>query len=68
MGIVIPTQKEPRRMNADKKPWLFLKRINAWNPLANVRELSVPPVYQSEASAAQTEKVRARWGFIGPIP
>ena len=57
-------------MNADKKPWLFLKRINTWNPLANVRELS-SSVYASDAAVAAEDansKVRARWGFIGPIP
>jgi hypothetical protein len=38
-------------MNADKKPWLFLKRINTWNPLANVRELAAPPVYTPDNAA-----------------
>ncbi len=57
-------------MNADKKPWLFLKRVSTWNPLANVTELAAPPVYRAESSEAElpAQKIRARWGFIGPIP
>jgi hypothetical protein len=35
-------------MNADNKPWLFLKRVNHWNPLANVRELSAPAAYLAD--------------------
>lgn len=52
-------------MTADKKPWLFLKRISAWNPLANVRELSAP-VYRSQPSQARAKKARARWDGSTP--
>jgi len=29
-------------MSQDRKPWLFLKRVHTWNPLAGVRHLIVP--------------------------
>jgi hypothetical protein len=29
-------------MNPDKKPWLFLKRLERWSPLAAVRPMLAP--------------------------
>lgn len=29
-------------MTPDRKPWLFLKRVNSWNPWGPMREQLVP--------------------------
>lgn len=29
-------------MNPDRKPWLFVRRLDRWNPLAAVRPMLAP--------------------------
>jgi hypothetical protein len=36
-------------MNPDKKPWLFLKRLETWSPLAAVRPMLIPAVNETIA-------------------
>lgn len=53
-------------MNAEKKPWLFLKRINTWSPLGGMRDLMAPrPVGVEKAQDKQRKawQLRARWSL-----
>jgi hypothetical protein len=53
-------------MNADKKPWLFLKRLSSWSPLGDAKQLMVAPL-PAYGPAPEKErkawKLRARWSL-----
>ena len=53
-------------MNIERKPWLFLKRVSAWSPLGNVKELMPHPLPAGHAPAGRERKawtLRARWSL-----
>ena len=35
-------------MSPDRKPWLYMKRLDSWNPLAAVRPMLRPEAEASE--------------------
>jgi hypothetical protein len=53
-------------VNTEKKPWLFLKRLNNWSPLGNVREFMPAPLLASgpvPMKERKAWKLRARWSL-----
>jgi hypothetical protein len=53
-------------VNAEKKPWMFLKRMSTWSPLGNVREFMPAPLPASGPAFSKERKawkLRARWSL-----
>lgn len=48
-------------MTPDRKPWLFLKRINSWNPWGSMKHVMVPQGVQSASEKDSPSLVRSRW-------
>ena len=57
-------------MNVDRKPWLLMKRLSNWNPLASARDLMpaplpasgpVPMIERKALGSPERRKLRARW-------
>lgn len=43
-------------MTQERKPWLFVKRLQSWNPLLSIKPLLAPPAPGDlPASAAEPE-------------
>lgn len=43
----------------DRKPWLFLKRVNSWNPWGSMKEHLVPT--SQGADKERCRKAGSRW-------
>jgi hypothetical protein len=53
-------------MNAEKKPWLFLKRLSTWSPLGEARDLLIAPLPASGLAPVKERKawkLHARWSL-----
>ncbi len=48
-------------MTPDRKPWLFLKRINSWNPWGPMKHAMVPKLDGQKDEANGQAVVRSRW-------
>lgn len=49
-------------MTPDRKPWLFLKRINSWNPWGSIKHAMVPRAERPLADERDPRQlVRSRW-------
>ena len=45
-------------MSPNRKPWLFLKRVNTWNPLSGVKHLMEPPAAPKQGSIEPSPEKR----------
>lgn len=49
-------------LTPDRKPWLFLKRINSWNPWGSMKHVLVPrPGHGEPEDKESPALVRSRW-------
>ncbi|MBI3554034.1 MAG: hypothetical protein HY077_16180 [Elusimicrobia bacterium] len=49
----------------EKMPWLFLKRLNSWNPLGDAKAMMAAPLPASGPAPKERKawKLRARWSL-----
>jgi hypothetical protein len=47
-------------MNDDRKPWLFMKRLQRWSPLADVRPMLAPMAPGEQSPEADGPDAQAR--------
>lgn len=47
-------------MNPDRKPWLFMKRLERWSPLADVKPMLAPMAPGERPSQGDDPDVQAR--------